>query len=85
LLDEELFADWMKWRWYNYKDTRTIGGTCGMSYQEGWKVWKDRPVAQNDEFTVFLDEVHQNPLVDSDVETIVRQHRLVWWRRLLAV
>jgi hypothetical protein len=59
LLDQEVFAEWMKWRMDDYN-----GGAnyefkiCDMTYREGWNRCKDIGPSKEHLFKEFMNNVH---------------------------
>lgn len=77
LIWNERFAEWIKWRWYDF---HAVGDarwkTCGVDYRAGWQSWKDKPANQNNRLITFLDKVHNRARDAAEVEQIVAQELL---------
>lgn len=74
LIWDERFAEWIKWRWYDFRatgDARWM--TCGVDYCAGWQSWKDKPANHNNRLIAFLDKVHNRARDAAEVEQIVTE------------
>jgi hypothetical protein len=71
LLWDERFAEWMRWRWYEYNAKGAeLWKTCGIDYLQGWNMWKTRSANSNNRLIPFFDHIHKLKSAD-EVETYV--------------
>ena len=77
LVWSERFAEWIRWRWYDFKASGDdVWQTCGMDYKKGWNNWKGKPANRKNRLVQFLDKVHEAPDI-ATVERIVADEPLV--------
>ena len=88
LVDRDTMIEWMKWRWYGWNPKRVPrrfasnpmlwdgakngSEICGVPFKEGWDWWKNRPVADEYEFTKFLNQIHDAESEDAMVSIVQR-------------
>jgi hypothetical protein len=83
-LDDELFSEWMAYRWQEYNAPEVTFVVCGMPYRDGWKCWKERSVFGNREFIKFIDRLHAEPKNVEDAQRWIQQYANSWRLRVVA-
>lgn len=76
IASRRLFAQWMVWRYHEYKQTPGAWfSTCGVCYAEGWQYWQSLPGNAHSVLPPYLEQVHRAADADS-VPHLVRHWRL---------
>jgi hypothetical protein len=84
LVRDQRFMEWIVWRWHDaYPKQGSEWTTCGVSYMQGWKRWRDHP-AHSSDLIKLIDQIHaisgntDTKDVEGKVRILVHQYNPRW-------